>query len=500
MELEITRLERQKESANKWRYARGIGTLALTPRFGKTYLAIEFIINPHLNNNVNNNVIIIVPSDIIFQQWVDNLKSYCENIERVELYTTNNIIVNDLHLNCSLIIVDELQKFTTPDRKECIDGTRVKYTYRLALTGTYPYGIQWIEDMYPVVDTISEEEAINNKWISPFVEYNILLQLSATDKARYERFSKPITETLQLFKQVYPLLKRENNELIFENEFHLVQSCHSGFKTVSLEGHDIYVTYDRLCNTIASLQGWHINLDISIPVNEELHQIWSPKAIHDRAKMFMDYIARRNEILIDNPIKLQLIGDIVSRNTVTTICFNESTKFADSVTEYINARFVGRIIATCYHSKIDSRTMIDPETGEYFRFTTGDRKGLPKILGKESIKRIVIEGVRRGYYKFLSTARALDEGLDIPNIEQVICTGGTTNPLTYQQRTARGKTIDIYNPYKITRIFNLVFDDFTNSEGELIKSRDKTKLLLRQKQSGSLVKWVTSLDEINFAE
>lgn len=500
MELEITRLERQKESANKWRYARGIGTLALTPRFGKTYLAIEFIINPHLNNNADNNVIIVVPSDIIFQQWVDNLKSYCENIERVELYTSNNIIVNNLYLNCTLIIVDELQKFTTPDRKECIDGTRVKHTYRLGLTGTYPYGIQWIEDLYPVVDIISEEEAINNKWISPFIEYNILLQLSNNDKARYERFSKPITETLQLFKQVYPLLKRENNEPIFENEFHLVQSCHSGFKTVSLEGHDIYVTYDRLCNTIASLQGWHVNLDVSISVNEELHQTWSPKAIHDRAKAFMDFIARRNEILIDNPVKLQLIGDIVSRNTVTTICFNESTKFADSVAEYINARFVGRIIAACYHSKIDSRTMINPATGEYFKFTNGDRKGLPKILGKDSIKRIVIDGVREGYYKFLSTARALDEGLDIPNIEQVICTGGTTNPLTYQQRTARGKTIDIYNPNKITRIFNLVFDDFNNSNGELIKSRDKTKLILRQKQSGSLVRWITSLDEINFAE
>ena len=497
MELEITRVERQKESASRWRYARGIGTLALTPRFGKTYLAIEFIINAHLNNNADNYVIIVVPSDIIFQQWVDNLKSYCEHIERVELYTINNIVTNDLHLSCTLLIVDEIQKFTTPDRKECIDGTRIKHTYRLALTGTYPYGIQWIEELYPVVDTISEEEAVNNKWISPFVEYNILLELPIADKARYERFSKPISETLQLFRQVYPLLKRENNEPIFTDEFHLIQSCHSGFKTISLAGHDIYVTYDRLCNTIALLQGWHTNLDVSIPVNEELHKVWSPIAIHERAKVFIDYIRRRNDILIDNPVKLQIIGDIVSRNNVTTICFNESTKFADSVAEYINARFKDTIVAACYHSKIDSRTMINPATNDYFKFTTGDRKGLPKILGKESIKRIVIDGVKEGYYKFLSTAKALDEGLDIPNIEQVICTGGTTNPLTYQQRTARGKTIDIYNPSKMTRIFNLVFDDFTNSSGELIKSRDKTKLILRQQSSGATVKWIKNTSEIN---
>lgn len=500
MQIDLTKLDRQRQSSLKWRDARGIGALDLTPRFGKTFLAIQFIINPHLRVNNDNNVIIVVPSDIIVKHWIENLKSYGEHLSRITVLSVSSAIDGKLSSICTLLIVDEIQKFLTPARKEVIDGTIIKHDYRLALTGTYPYGISWVEELYPVVDKITEEEAVEHKWISPFVEYNILLELPQVDKARYERFSKPIYETLEMFRPIVSMLTREEGKRLFESEFDLIQACHNGFSTNSLRGDSIYITYDKLCNTLAQLLGWHTNLDITIPENDELNKLWSPHAIHNRAKVFMDYIKKRNEILIDHPAKMHMIGEIINMNTVPTICFNESTKFADSITEYINARFNPIYKAICYHSKIESRPMIDPTTGEFFLFTSGDRKGTPKIFGKDSIKKIVIQGMREGYYQFVSTAKALDEGVDIPTLEQVICTGGSTNPMTYQQRTARGKTIDIYNPTKITRIFNLVFDDFVNSEGELIKSRDKTKLIARQIQSTSTIHWIKSLDEINFVD
>lgn len=499
MQIDITKLDRQRQSSLKWRDARGIGALDLTPRFGKTFLAINFIINPHLRINNTNTVKIVVPSDIIVKHWIENLKSYGEHLGRITIISVNSVI-NDSESECTLLVVDEIQKFLTPGRKAVIDGTLIKHNYRLGLTGTYPYGIPWIEELYPVVDKITEEEAVANKWISPFVEYNILLELPQVDKARYERFSKPIYETLEMFKPVVSMLTREEGKRMFEDEFDLIQACHNGFSTKNLQGYDIYITYDKLCNAIAQLLGWHVDLNITIPENEELNRLWSPHSIHNRAKVFMDYVKKRNEILIDHPNKMHMIGEIINRNSVPTICFNESTKFADSVAEYINARFNPVYKAVCYHSKIESRPMIDPTSGKFFLFTSGDRKGTPKIFGKDSIKKIVIQGMREGFYQFISTAKALDEGVDIPVIEQVICTAGTTNPLTYQQRTARGKTIDIYNPNKITYIFNLVFDDFVNSDGELIKSRDKSKLILRQSQSSSDIHWIKSLDEINFTD
>lgn len=497
MNIDITKKDRQQLGATKWRNAHGIGTLNYPPRFGKTFCAIEFIINPHITISEDNFVIILVPSEIIAKVWEGNLKSYCKNVSKVEIVTANYLVMNpDVTKVCTLLIVDELQKYLTIERKAMLDGTRIKSRFRLGLTGTYPKGINWIEELYPIVDLITEEEAVNNKWVAPYIEYNILLELPNADKVRYEKFSKPISETLQLFKPLLGLLVRENNRRLFDGEFALINACHSGFETISLYGHKKYITYDQLCNAIATMLGWHVDLDITIPKNLELHNLWSPIAIHNRAKTFIDYVRKRNEILIDNNVKLQTIVEIITNNKVPTIIFNESTVFANKIADYLNASFDDYRVA-CYHSRIDSSTMIDPTTGDYFKFQTGDRKGQPKILGKESIKKIVIEGFKNGYYNALSTARSMDEGLDVPTIEQVICTGGTTNPLTYQQRTARGKTVDFFNPNKIAKIYNLVFDDFTDSNNNLMRSRDKSKLILRQQETASTVKWVTSLEEIN---
>ena len=66
MQLDITRKDRQQEGTVKWRNAKGIGTLCWPPRFGKTFGAIEFIINPHLAVNIEHKVVVVVPSEKYF--------------------------------------------------------------------------------------------------------------------------------------------------------------------------------------------------------------------------------------------------------------------------------------------------------------------------------------------------------------------------------------------------------------------------------------------------
>lgn len=501
MELDITRVDRQKAGVEKWRASNGIGTLVHPPRFGKTFETIEFIINPHLNINANNCVNILVPSEITHRQWIDNLKSYCNDLGRVAVYTAHYVESNPgFAIESTLLVVDEPQKFLTDGRKAMIDGTIFIHHYRLALTGTYPYDVEWFAKLYPVVDKITEEEAITNGWTSPFLEYNILLEFPAADKARYEKFTKPIIESMEIVRPLLSTLTREEGRRIFNSELELLNACHRGFETTRWNGTKKWVTYDQLCNTIAIMQGWNTTLDVSVPFNANLNELWNPHAIHNRGKIFMDYIAKRNSLMIDNNVKLEMVASIIARNMTKTIVFNESTVFADRLTEYLTARFQNTYHTACYHSNIDSKVMIDPTTGTYFKYTTGDRKGYPKTMGKIAIKKLVIEGFKHGYYSCLCTAKALDEGLDIPDIQQVICTGGTTNPMTYQQRIARGKTFDSLNPNKVTRIFNLVFDDFVNSDGDVVTSRDKTKLIKRQKQSGSSVRWLSDLNEINFSD
>lgn len=499
MVIDQSKYDRQKLASERWRNSKGIGCLNLTPRFGKTYLAIHFIINPHLQKSSENSVIITVPTEAIAKHWKDNLLIHGEDLkDRVKILTANYLDNKADHsFNCSLFIIDEPQKFMTDIRKLIIDGTIVDSKYRLALSGTPPTE-QWFRELYPIIDTVTEQEAVENNWIAKFIEYNYLLDLSEEDKIRYKEFSIPITETLELFKDKWKLFGIGRGASLFDNDFDVIRACQSGKNTPNPRGDGfIFIPYDKVCNALASLMGWGQDIDITTDYGRDRNIYWSPISIHERAKIFIDFIRKRNEILINNPIKLEAVKSIIKTFPLTTICFNESIEFVEKVNDMINdCDSFNDYRSIAYHSKIESRPLIDLETGQYFTYKSGDRKGEPKLFGQTAIKNMTIEGVRNGTFQFLSTAKSLDEGLDIPNIEQVICTAGTTNPMTYQQRTARGKTVDIYNPNKVTKIFNLVFNDFTDEENRVINSRDKQKLIKRQRNSSNNIQWIQSIDEI----
>jgi superfamily II DNA or RNA helicase len=494
------KLLRQNLGAERWKVSKGIGTLAWTPQFGKTFGAINFIINPHLKADPKGYVIILVPSEIILRTWEDNLITYGENNSRIAVFTANRAL-NINTLSCSLLVVDELHRFTTPERIALIDNSKFIHKFRLGLTGTYPTDNQILSSLYPIVDRITEQEAIEHDWISKFVEYNWLLELPDKDKIRYTQFSLPIQETLELFRGKSSMFIRAGGQRTFPDDFTLINACYSGFKTVDDKGYDMYIKYDDICNALAFKCGWNQTIDITTDEGKTLNAYWNPNNIHERTKNFMEFIRKRNELLINNVVKLYAISELLEMNPLTTICFNESIAFADQVADYIEAKFNNDYHTAVYHSKITSRPMINPITNDYFRYGSGKKKGEPKIFGKDGLKKLVIEGTRSGYYKLISTAKSLDEGVSIPNLQQVICTGGTTNPMTYQQRTSRGKTVDIYNPNKITQIFNLVFDDFTDpNTGTIVKSRDKVKLFERQKQTGNAIAWIRHLSELKVSD
>jgi hypothetical protein len=94
---------------------------------------------------------------------------------------------------------------------------------------------------------------------------------------------------------------------------------------------------------------------------------------------------------------------------------------------------------------------------------------------------------------------ALDEGFNVENMELAITTSGTTNPIQHKQRTARVKTLEP-NKEKETMVLNLFFKDFQifKPDGTVsyVKSRDQTKLMMRQKQSENIIHWVENIENI----
>lgn len=476
--IDQSKLARQEEALTKWRNKGGIGTLDIVMRFGKTRIGM-MAIDRMIDRNPKLDVIVVTPSVTVHDEWLSQMKDYGDTVNTisayVRVYTANQLLENNLDIKADLLIIDEVHKFTSDKRVRIIKGDIVKYKFLMCLTGSMPGGSmrEKIVSYAPIVDTITEKEALEKHWISQFIEFNIPLEFPDNDKDEYLKYSTIIKNVLNKFKNIYKLFRFSNGTLMYDSDFDLILSCYSGKSTTLANGTKYYMDPQLCREGIINKMSW----------NPDLAKDWSDEAIKQDAYKFNKAVSKRNDLLINNIVKLNAVMAIFKANQVPTICFNESTDFADVVSDAINNN-INRI-SICYHSNIKSGPIIDPFTGQWIKYSERSaRRGQIKNFGKDSLRKLAIEGMTNGTYKFLSTARAFDEGLTIPNLEQVITTAGTANPMQYAQRNARGKTVDIYNPNKVTRIYNLYFDDFyilnNDGERELIKSRDKTKLYLRQ--------------------
>ena len=467
-----SKLARQEEALHKWRNAGGIGTLDLVMRFGKTRIGL-MAIDKMACKNSKLDAIVVVPSVTVKQEWESQIKEYNDTITLISpyirIFTASQLIDDDIDIKADLLIIDEVHKFTSDKRLKILRGEIVKYKHLMCLTGSMPGGDMRnkIVAYAPVVDKLAEEEAIAKGWISNFIEFNIPLEFPENDKLEYREYSNIITEVLNKFKGMHKLFRYKDGTLMFDSDFDLIMACYSG-KTTPYG----YVAAEYVRVGIVTKESW----------NPDLAKDWTDEIIKNAAYKFNKAIAKRNELLINNIVKLEAVLNIYKSNPVPTICFNESTAFADIITDAINNN-ISRT-AICYHSNVETTPLIDPITGDWIRYNERSvNAGKIKKFGKDSLRKLAIEGMRDGRYTFLSTAKAFDEGLTISNLQQVITTAGTANPMQYAQRSARGKTVDIYNPNKVTKIYNLYFDDFYigfGDERQKVVSRDKTKLFIRQ--------------------
>jgi superfamily II DNA or RNA helicase len=485
MQLDESKTLRQEVSINKWRNNKGIGTLLLCPRFGKTRIGIE-INNRIIQKNNNSKILILTPSEYIKRYW----KSHFEkDIENTTILSADEFINKEnLSDYYDLVIVDEVHKFLSEVRYEKLCILREKSRFWLQLLGITPpeKGKGMIENLAPIIDEITQQEAIKNNWIAPSIEYNLGLDFTKDDELKYIRYSNIIREHLEIFKNSHKRLKFNNIE-IFKSDFDVIYGCYTGKKLPHA-----FIEGKVFREQLAKEMGWSLNLDLSTDYGRQRDLYWNPNKIYDNAKQFQFIVKQRNELMGNNDIKLKTIVDIVNKYNIPTIVFSESIDFVTKVADTLGSN------AIAYHSNIESRPIWDFDNNDWFRYKSGEKKGEIKKFGKDSIKKETIEGMISGKYKYLITAKALDEGLTIPNLELVIIAFGSTNPIQQGQRSARGSTIDINNKFKQTKIFNLYFKDIItiSDSGDIkfINSRDKQKL--HERQTTKAIELI-NLDEIS---
>ncbi len=262
---------------------------------------------------------------------------------------------------------------------------------------------------------------------------------------------------------------------LFDNEFTLLYSITRGFNNKIIG----YIHYDLIKQAISN----------KMNCNSDANALWSIDVITNDGKLFTKSVNNRNTIMAASNLKLKAVLYILNKLKLKTVIFSESVGLADRIADEYNKLFPNKAIS--YHSKIESKPLIDYNTGDFYRYKGGLKAGEPKVFSKDKQLEYIIAAFDAGFIDVISAVKALDEGITIPGVESIITTSGSMNPIQYDQRTARGKTY--VNEDKVAKIYNIFFDDF-NLDGIMYNSRDREKLMSRQRYNNDVLK--INIDEL----
>lgn len=507
-DLNAKKTARQLAIIEKWRAAKGIGTLEACTGFGKTRVAT--VTSKRMTNVFPQAVTyVVVPTTKLYDDWMDAenghiVKQQLWNVRVFVINTFINTFTETEKGNCDLLILDEIHNYASEQFGRVFAITNYKYI--LGLTATLERideKHKMIEQYCPIVDRVSIDEAKREGYISNFIVFNLGLKYSEKEKEEYTRIH-------DIFNSAFAK---------FGHNFDLAMACGAGnniVKTVRFkEGIPSniasYVTKVDTYNGLvyASGQSWrnwyanHMEWD-----GTETHA-WSPKKISNYAQQFSYSMRERKTLIYKAKPKIEAVKILTDKFNVPTITFSEDSDFANKIEEVVGKR------CKAYHTQLFGEVRVgdtviakgEPvKTGKStvtrFRFVEGSDmfhlKGLydyksiknsypkcTKIGVKELKKEILDKFERKDGINVLSTVRALDEGYDVADIELVIMASYNSSKRQNTQRTGRGVRISYNNIDKVAMIVNLYMVD------------TKEEDWLKSKQIGTRnIRWINSVDEV----
>jgi superfamily II DNA or RNA helicase len=452
---DVTRDGRQKQGIEKWKQASFKGTLHWATGVGKTNATVRYCILPLISQVESCHIIVPEPVDELRKQWVKALKEYAIPTDKVHIFSIHECVNQGIIPAADIIIIDELHDFYKDTRASLVRAVVFKAKYALGLTAT-PYDREReasLKYILPIVDVISEEEAITNGWISQYEEFNIGLELPTHERIRYDELSTGIGKLIAKFSGIQGVAP-----LDVANSILTGKGSHSALD---------------IATTFAESKGWHQGC------NKETDAMWNPRMVIGYARNLMLKIRERKDFVYNHPSKVIVAKQIIDKYpTLKCIVFAQSSQFADELTDAVNngATDILTSKAISYHSNLETR-MLPIGKG-----------GALKKAGKKTLKDLVVARIRSGDASVISTVRAFDKGLDIQDIRLCIVASSTQSPIQYQQRKGRSIRIDMFNKEHRTLVVNLYMKDTV----------DEKWLVKKQGQSTNQINWIDKIEQINF--
>mgnify|MGYP003645225012 CR=1 FL=1 len=455
--LDTSKYMMQLRGIVHWKRMGGKGTMECCTAFGKTYLAC-IAIKKMTKTMPKLRAMVIVPTQQLQGQWT-TLLTDLELIQYCEVYVVNTIALKEVSYETNLLILDEMHRYASDHFSKVF--SLVKYRFVMGLTATIDRldgREKFLKEYAPVVMRITQKEAIRRGWISDFIECNVPMLLRRDEKEKLSNMSKIISESLNTFNKDPDLMRR----------------C------MQIEE---AATYARC-----------------------LWMTASQDVIKDKAKEYQiaalqgqQFTAMRLNFLNNLEQKIVATVDLINEFGLKTITFSQSTQFADEVNNRIGKR------AVAYHTKLQPYYRNEKKTKSFktergaiqyaikhkCKYTSMDNEWIAywteaKKVGITVQKREALDNFsnNKGGVDVICTARALDQGFNVEDVEIGINASGSSNPTQYVQRSGR-----------VAR--NYTYKDGTKKQGIFVNlyvpnSRDKSSL--DRAQVGSLN--VIELDSI----
>ena len=440
----------QEQIGRNWADNYGMGGIRAVTGFGKTHTAFNYIIKPYLEKNPLRRVVILVHTVSLYNQWTEQLKKFDSKLQsNIAIYTIQYLQMNDAEFETSLLIVDEIDEFYSPNRMLYWDGTKIKRKHFLWLSATPEHKDNLhfkLFEIAPIIGEVKEEEATTYNWITKVEEHVIEVELTEDETVLYDELSSDIHRLMTLFDYDFPK----------------IQLCLRG----GLDKNGNPARAIDFCTSLALKFGWkpiyekHLKnpptgfSENDLQIIADIVSKYSPPKFFSYAKMIFKLIKARQKLLANSENKFEKIVEIIKDNTdKKIIVFNEDTEF---LTRLYTRLISINLKVVQYHSGMPT-VCIGTEHGKLNLLSQDNfsktKDGKLKKYSGAFQRALAIEHMLDGTASIILTGKAADKGLDIPSLNMGIIGSNTSNQNTYIQRKGR---ISRYLQSKDAHLYNIV--------------------------------------------
>lgn len=209
----ISRTDRQKQSITKWIRSGGKATIEACTGFGKSRVTLMLIVSL-LKSNSKASVLIVVPTEFLKEQWIDQLIEW-DLIDNCKVEIINTVIRSEW--TCDLLVIDEVHLTASDTFRKVFEV--VQYSMILCLTATLQRldGKEVLIKQYaPVCDSITLSEAQREGWVSPIKEYVVLLDVDLTE---YKAWDQKFNGYFAYFNWDFNIAMRCSTDWKFRNTY-----------------------------------------------------------------------------------------------------------------------------------------------------------------------------------------------------------------------------------------------------------------------------------------